>query len=94
MEHSCKIISNSIHWLRRRKRLKIFSIFTSDGHLVQRSGTVCAIMVDGQPRKIPLKLFQNPSSRFGEVVESKGCRRTGDRLRPVTIAHHEHFVLR
>ena len=49
-EHSCKIISKSVHWFRRRcllsklltdeKTFKGFSIFSSGGHLVQSSRTV------------------------------------------------------
>ena len=37
-----------------------FSIFSSSGHLVQPSGTISAILVEGTPRNIPVKLFQNP----------------------------------
>ena len=36
---SCIIISKFMHWLRRRSHLKVFSIFSSGGHLVQWSGT-------------------------------------------------------
>ena len=39
-KHSCTIISKSIFWLRIRSHLKVFSIFSSGGHVVQRSGTV------------------------------------------------------
>ena len=37
------------------------SIFSSGGHLVHPSGTVRA-MVEGHPRNIPVKLFQNIST--------------------------------
>ena len=48
-----------------------FSIFSSGGHLVQWSGTVCAILVDSHPRNIPVKLFQNLSTDLAkEVIES------------------------
>ena len=59
-----------IHLLvREKKSFKDFSIFSSDGHLVQWSGTVLTILVKGHPRNLPVKLFQNPSNRFGgEVV--------------------------
>ena len=58
-----------IHLLvQEEKSFEGFSIFSSGGHLVQRSGTVWAILVEGHPRNLPVKLFQNPSSRFGEVV--------------------------
>ena len=36
-----------------------FSIFSSGGHLVQRSKTVLASLVDSHLRNIPVKLFQN-----------------------------------
>ena len=56
MEHSCEIILKSAHWP-RRCRLKGFSIFSFDGPFVQRSRTILAILVTGNPRKIPVKLF-------------------------------------
>ena len=58
-----------IHLLvQEKKSFKGFSIFSSGGHLVQRSGMVRAILVEGHPRNLPVKLFQNPSSRFGVEV--------------------------
>ena len=56
-EHSCEIILKSAHWPRRRCRLKGFSIFSFEGHFVQRSRTILAILVKGHPRNIPVKLF-------------------------------------
>ena len=56
-EHSCEIILKSAHWPGRRCRLKVFSIFSFDGHYVQRSGTILAILVEGHPRNIHVKLF-------------------------------------
>ena len=54
--------------VKEEKSLKVFSIFSFSGHLVQRSGTVWAILVEGHPRYLPVKLFKNPSSRFGGEV--------------------------
>ena len=34
-----------------------FSVFSFDGHFVQRSGTILAILVGGHPRNISVKLF-------------------------------------
>ena len=34
-------------WLRRRFRLKIFLIWSSNGPFVPRSRTICAILVEG-----------------------------------------------
>ena len=34
-----------------------FSIFRSDGHFVQRSGTILATLVEGYPRNISVKLL-------------------------------------
>ena len=36
--------------------LKGFSIFSSDGHFVQQSGTILAILVKGHPKNISTKL--------------------------------------
>ena len=36
---------------------KGFSIFSSDGHFVQQSGRILAILVEGHPRNISVKLF-------------------------------------
>ena len=55
-EHSCEIILKSAHRPRRRCRLKGFSIFSSDGHFVQQSGTILAILVEGHPKNISTKL--------------------------------------
>ena len=67
-EPSCNIILKSMHWLRRRSCLKVFSIFSSGSHLVQQSGTVGAILVDSHLRNIPVKLFQNLSTDLAEEV--------------------------
>ena len=56
-EHFCEIILKSTHWPWRRGHLKGFSIFSSDGHFVQQSGTILAILVEGHPRTICVKLF-------------------------------------
>ena len=36
---------------------KGFSIFSSGGHFVQRSGTILAILAEGHPRNVSMKLF-------------------------------------
>ena len=56
-EHSCEIILKSAHWPRRRCSLKGFSILSSDGHFIQRSRTILAILVEGHPKNISIKLF-------------------------------------
>ena len=49
--------------------LKGISIFGPGDHIVQRSGTVGAVLDEGHPGSISVKLFQNPSSGLGgEVV--------------------------
>ena len=48
-EHSCEVILKSAHWPRRRYRFTGFSFFSSDGHFVQRSGTILAILVEDHP---------------------------------------------
>ena len=57
MKHSCETILKSAHWLRKKCCFKGFSIFSSDGHFVQRSGIIYAILVEGHPRNIFVKLF-------------------------------------
>ena len=63
MEHSC-IIFFKIHALAKEEKLfEGFSIFSSGGNLVQWGRTVLAILVESYPRNLPVKLFQNLSSR-------------------------------
>ena len=57
MEHFCDFILKSAHWPWRRCSFTVFSIFSSGGHFVQRSGTILAILVEGHPRNIFMKLF-------------------------------------
>ena len=57
MEHSCEIILKSANWPGRRCCLKEFSIFSFDGHVVKQSGTILAILAEGHPRNISVKLF-------------------------------------
>ena len=82
---------------------KGFSIFSSDGHFVQRSATILAILVKELQGNICVKLFWNWSSSLGGDVLWMNCwRHTTDdgRLttdaghRVITIAHLEHLVLR
>ena len=41
--------------LKEEKSFKVFfSIFSSGGHLVQRSGAVSAILLEGHPRNLPV----------------------------------------
>ena len=43
----CEIILNLDQWLRRKCRLKVFLIWSSGSPYVQRSVTICAILVEG-----------------------------------------------
>ena len=54
--------------VKEKKSFVGFSIFSSGGHLVQRSGTFCAILADSHLRNIPVKLFQNLSTDLAEEV--------------------------
>ena len=56
-EQFCEIILNLDQWFRRRCILKIFLIWSSGGHVVQPSGTICAILVEGIMRNNSVKLF-------------------------------------
>ena len=43
--------------VKAEKSFKGISIFSSEGHFVQRSRMVRAILVEGFPRKVPVKLI-------------------------------------
>ena len=53
----CEITLKSAHWPRKRCPLKVLSIFSSNDHFVQWSGTILAFLVEGHPRNITVKLF-------------------------------------
>ena len=50
------------------KSFQDFSNFSYSSHLVQRSTTVWAILVDSHLRNSPVELFQNLSTDFAEEV--------------------------
>ena len=50
MKQFCEIILNLDQWFRRRNCLKIFLIWSSGSSFVQRSGSICAILVKGLMR--------------------------------------------
>ena len=50
-EHSCEIILNLDQWF------NLFFIFSSVSDFVQRSATICAIMIKGIVEIIQIKLF-------------------------------------
>ena len=54
--------------VKEEKSIEGFSIFSSGGHLVKWRGRVWAILVDSQLRNIPVKLFQNLSTKLAEEV--------------------------
>ena len=55
-EQFCQIIFNLDQWL-RRCLLKIFFIWSSGSPFVQRSGIICAILVEGIKKNNSMKLF-------------------------------------
>ena len=58
-----------VNWLLVQEKVqKIEWPFSSGSHLVHPSWTVWAMLIDGHPRNIPEKLFQNPSTGWGEDV--------------------------
>ena len=57
--------------VKEEKSFKGFSIFSSGGHLAQRSGTISTILVDSHLRNIPVKSFQNLSTDLAEEVLKK-----------------------
>ena len=56
-EQFCEIILNLDQWFRRESFLKVFLICSSGSPFVQRSGTICAILVEGIMRNNSVKLF-------------------------------------
>ena len=56
-EQFCEIILNLDQWFRRRCLLNLFLIWSSGGPFVQRSRTICAILVEGIKRNNSVKLF-------------------------------------
>ena len=62
-EHFYEIILKLSHW--PTSRCKGFSIFSSGGHFVQSSRAILANMVEGHPRNMSVKLFENWSIGLG-----------------------------
>ena len=56
-DNFCEIILKSGHWPWSRCYLKIFLFFSSSGHFIQWSGTISAILEEGHPKNISVKLF-------------------------------------
>ena len=56
-EQFCEIILNLDQWFRRKCHLKVFLIWISGSPFVQRSITICAILVEGIMRNNSVKLF-------------------------------------
>ena len=54
-------------WRYRTIMVLLFSFFSSGGHFV------LAILVEGHPRNISGKLFQNPMTRLGGDVSLVNC---------------------
>ena len=55
-EHFSEIILNLDQWF-RRCHLKIFHVHSSGSPFILRSGTICAILVEGIMKNISEKLF-------------------------------------
>ena len=52
MRNICGIFLSLDQWFRSTCRIKIFLIFSSYSFLVQHSGTICEILLEGIMRKI------------------------------------------
>ena len=65
-EKFCEIILNLDQWFKRRCCLKIFLIWSSGGSFVQRSGTICAILVEDIMSNNSVNLFE-----FGSMVQEE-----------------------
>ena len=71
--------------------LKDFSIFSSGGHFVQPSTAILAYLVEGCPRNITTKLFENWSIGLGaDIIFSSGSHlvyQSGTIL-PILVGSH------
>ena len=65
---SCKIISKSRHWLRRKSRLRVFLFLALAAILFNGAERFEQILIDSHLRNIPVKLFQNLSTDLAEEV--------------------------
>ena len=70
-EQFCEIILNLDQWF-ERCHLKIFLIWSFGSPFVQRSKTICAILVEGIMRNKSVKLFRIWDSGSGDVIWSSG----------------------
>ena len=55
----CELISYLGQWFRRRCLLKIILMWSSGSPIVQRSGTICAILLEGIMKNIRVKENEN-----------------------------------
>ena len=68
-EQFCELFLILDQWFKRKCCLKVFLIWRSGSPFVQRSETICAILVEGIMRNNPLKLFGIwASGSGGDVV--------------------------
>ena len=65
------------HWPMSRKS---FSTFSSGGHFVQPSRTILAYLVEGHPRNISVKLFENWSTGLGVDIKDFSILDSGSHL--------------
>ena len=63
-EQPCEIILNLDQWFRRKCSLKVFLIWSSGSPFVQRSVTICAILVGGIKRNNSVIFFLNLGQWF------------------------------
>ena len=68
-EPFCEIILNLGQWYRRKCCIKVFLIWISGSPFVQRSVTICAILVEGIMRNNSVTFFLN----LGQWFRSKCC---------------------
>ena len=57
MKHFCEISLKSVYWSRRRCHLKVFSILALAAISFSGEKTIFAILVEGHPRNVFVKLF-------------------------------------
>ena len=86
------------HLVQEKKSFKGFSTFSSGSHLVQWSGDCLSNFGRGSPKEPTCKIISKSVKPFWKKSHLKqkvdNTRTTDDGHRLITIAHHEHFVLR
>ena len=70
--NNCEFVLNLDQWFRRKCLLKVFLIWSSDSPFVQRSVTICAILVEYQEEKFCENILNLDQMSFKIFIWSSG----------------------